>query len=674
MPAFLGAVGAHPQAVLAVVFLVAWAESLAIVGTLVPAAIVMFGAGAFVGAGSLDLWATLGVAACGAVLGDGLSYELGRAHEARIRTWGIFERHTEALARGERFIRRHGGKSILLARFAAPVRAFVPLLAGFAPLPRSRFYAANVFSALIWAPAHILPGVAFGASLQLAAAVSGRLAVIVVMLLCLLWFAVWLTITTLRFVVPWARRARDAGVARIRGRSHRLARVALALLDPASPGSHAMLLGALMLLGAGWLFLGVLEDVISRDPLVQADIAVFNFLQELRTAPVDRLLIVVTEMGSVGVMLPLVVAVAAWLLWRRCWRTAWYWIGATAFGEVLVQLLKFTLGRTRPLDLYAGVERFSFPSGHAVVSTVILGFLAFLLSRGRTMPLRLAIAAGTGIYVALVAFSRLYLGAHWLSDVLGGISLGVAWVALVAVIYTQRRVEENFEPGRLALAASMVLLVFGGLWVETNSAADLARYGPVNVRPRIIAANDWLDQDWRLLPARRSELAGDPEEAFALQWACGEETIRSRLGAAGWQPAPAWSVRSTLAWLSPESQLQELPVLPRFDRGNRARLVFVRWTAERPGQREVLRLWPSGFELQPGEPGRDLPIWYGALYREEQARHRHVPAVVIEGSVDRADAIAQQLPIDGEQQLRSRPDRTQVVLALCRRPLDALRR
>ncbi len=672
MPSFLSAVAAHPHAVLLGVFLVAWAESLAIIGTLVPAAIVMFGAGALVGAGALGLWTTLGAAICGAVLGDAFSYELGRSHEARIRAWRVFQRHTEALARGERFIHRRGGKSVLLARFAAPVRAFVPLLAGFAHMPRLRFYAVNVLSALVWAPVHILPGVLFGASLQVAEAVSERLAVILLLLVFLLWFAVWLTTTALRFVVPRARRVRDAIVARIRGRNHRPARVALALLDPASPGSHALLLGALLLLGAGWLFLGVLEDVISHDPLVQADIAVFNFLQALRTAPVDRLLIVVTEMGSVGVMLPLVIGVALWLMWRRCWRTAWYWIGVAAFAEVLVQLLKFTLGRTRPLDLYTGVERFSFPSGHAVVSTVILGFLAFLLSRGQATRVRLAIAAGTGVYVALVAFSRLYLGAHWLSDVLGGMSLGLAWVALAAMVYTRRRVVENFEPRRLALLVSIALVVFGGLWSGTNSAADLARYTVVKVQPRVIAVNEWLDQDWRLLPARRLELA-EPEEPFGLQWACGEEGIRRRLGVSGWRPAQAWSVRNTLAWLSPDPQLQELPVLPRFDRGSRPHLVFVRWTADRPHEREVLRLWSSRFELHSGGPG-DMPIWYGALYREEQVRHRAVPAVGIRGSVASADATARQLPIDGGKQLRSRPGGTQVVLALCRRPVDALRK
>ena len=312
--------------------------------------------------------------------------------------------------------------------------------------------------------------------------VSGRLAVIALLLALVVWFFVWLVTVFIRFAMPWVRHFRDGAVAGARGRSTALARGTLALLDPARPGSHALLLGAVLLLAAGWLFLGVLEDVLSHDPLVQVDLAVFHLLQDLRTASVDRLMIVITEMGSVGVLLPLATAVSLWLLWCRSWHTAAYWVGVTAFSEVLVQLLKFTLGRRRPLDLYTGVEQFSFPSGHAVVSTVMLGFLAFLLAKRQTMSTRLAIGAMAGLYVTLVAFSRLYLGAHWLSDVIGGISLGVAWIAVVAMVYTQRGVDEDFRPRGLMLVVAVSLLAFGCLSVNMNSAADLRRYTPADQR------------------------------------------------------------------------------------------------------------------------------------------------------------------------------------------------
>jgi membrane protein DedA with SNARE-associated domain/membrane-associated phospholipid phosphatase len=666
MHGILDFIGAHPQAALLIVALVALAESLAIVGTLVPAAVVMFGAGALIGNGTLGLWQTLAAAVLGAVLGDGLSYELGRRHEDRIRAWPMFRRNAQAIAKAQDFLRRHGGTSVVLARFAGPVRAFVPLLAGFARMPRLRFYPVNVGSALLWAPAHILPGVLFGSSLQLARAVSGRLAVIALLLVVLVWTVVWSTKLALRFALPRIRRLRDAALARMRGRNV-LERLAQALLDPARPGSHALLLGAVLLVAAGWLFLGVLEDVVSRDPLVQADLAVFHFLQELRTGSVDRLMIAITGMGSVGVMLPLLIAVLAWLLWRRCWRTAGYWVGVAAFAEVLVQLLKFTLGRQRPLELYTGVERFSFPSGHAVVSTVVLGFLAFLLSRRRTTRARLAIAATGSVYVALVAFSRLYLGAHWLSDVLGGMGLGLAWVSLAAMVYTQRAVEEDFQPRKLLVAVAVSLVVFGSWWIVTNSAADWGRYAASSTAPPAAPMDDWLDQGWRRLPARRSELAGEPEEPFPLQWACGEAAIRSRLGATDWQPAAPWSLLNALAWLLPQARLLDLPVLPRYDRGSRQQLTFVRWAAATPGEREVLRLWQSEFEVRPeGTAGR-MRIWYGAIYREERQSSGHVPLAGWHLSMANAASIAQQLPAGLWRQVRARASGdSPTVLAVCR--------
>jgi membrane protein DedA with SNARE-associated domain len=182
MHAWLASIGAHPYLVLAVVFGVACAESLAVIGTFIPAGIVMFAAGALIGAGALNGWVTLAVGALGAVAGDGISYELGHRYHREVRRWWEAKGYVAVWERGERFVQRHGGKSIVLARFFAPVRAIVPLVVGASHMPRRRFYPINIASALAWSPAHIGPGIVFGASAQLAEAVSGRLAAMLLML------------------------------------------------------------------------------------------------------------------------------------------------------------------------------------------------------------------------------------------------------------------------------------------------------------------------------------------------------------------------------------------------------------------------------------------------------------------------------------------------------------
>ena len=615
LDALLALAQTHPRSILAIVLLVAFAESLAIVGTLVPAAVVMFAAGALAGHGVVPLWEVLVVAALGAIGGDGASYELGRAREAQLRATAWLRRHAHALQRAEALLQRHGSASVVLARFTGAVRAFVPLLAGFARMPRRRFYVVNGLSAALWAPAHILPGVVFGASLQLAEAVTGRLVLLLLLGVAVVWGAAWVATRALSWLVPLAGRARDRIVRAARARGGALSRLALDVLDPERPGSHTLLAGAVLVLGCTWLFFGVVEDVLSRDPLVQADQAIFSFLQGLRVGAVDRVMVRITELGSVGVLLPLVVAVLAWLAWHGCRRTARYWLANVAFAELLVQVLKFSLGRHRPLQLYSGNEAFSFPSGHVTVSTVVLGFLAFLLTRGAGTGRRLAIVATAGVYVALVAFSRLYLGAHWFSDVLGGMSFGLAWVALVAMAYAHRGIDEPLHGARLAVACATVIVISAAAWASLHGAADKAKYAAVARQPVLMTEAQWQGGGWRSLPQARGELAGESAERLPLQWACTEAQLREALARAGWQPAPPLTLANALRAIAPATPAAALPVLPRWDAGRRSRVAMVRPESGEVDERIVLRLWLSDVEIaQQGGPPR--PLWYGAIYRE----------------------------------------------------------
>lgn len=162
-------VAQNPNWAGAAVFLVSFSESMAIVGLLIPGVAMMFVAGALIAADALDFWPIFAWAVTGAVAGDGLSFWLGHHFKDRMRQVWPFNRHPEMLAQGEAFFQRYGGKSVAFGRFFGPVRAVIPLVAGMMAMPRSRFFTANILSALLWAPAYLLPGIVVGASLQLAA-------------------------------------------------------------------------------------------------------------------------------------------------------------------------------------------------------------------------------------------------------------------------------------------------------------------------------------------------------------------------------------------------------------------------------------------------------------------------------------------------------------------------
>ncbi|WP_455202018.1 DedA family protein [Kaarinaea lacus] len=166
-----------------IVFLVAAGESLALVGILVPGVVFMLGIGALVGLDAIDLWQALFWATMGAIVGDWLSYWLGRHFDKQLRHVWPLSRYPELIPRGEAFFERHGGASVFFGRFVGPLRPIIPAIAGIMHMPQGKFYVINVVSAVLWAPVVILPGVAFGESIQLANEVFIRLIALIVILI-----------------------------------------------------------------------------------------------------------------------------------------------------------------------------------------------------------------------------------------------------------------------------------------------------------------------------------------------------------------------------------------------------------------------------------------------------------------------------------------------------------
>lgn len=147
--------------------LLAFTESLIVVGMFVPAVALMIAIGGLIGSGVLDPAPVLLWAIAGAVLGDWVSYALGRWIGPSVyRRWPLCN-HRPSIARARLFFRRYGFISIFLGRFFGPVRATIPLVAGVMQMDQRVFQMANIFSAILWIPVMLAPGYLAGASLPL---------------------------------------------------------------------------------------------------------------------------------------------------------------------------------------------------------------------------------------------------------------------------------------------------------------------------------------------------------------------------------------------------------------------------------------------------------------------------------------------------------------------------
>lgn len=152
----------HPDMAVLVIGLVAFGESFAIVSFLFPGFAIMVAAGTLVRAGLIDPVTAAAAGMAGALIGDVLSYWIGRTAGTGLRGWRVFAKHPAAFDRGENFFRRYGMASVFIGRFLGPLRAFVPLIAGMCRMRFLTFFAISTVSAAIWAPALLLSGYLIG--------------------------------------------------------------------------------------------------------------------------------------------------------------------------------------------------------------------------------------------------------------------------------------------------------------------------------------------------------------------------------------------------------------------------------------------------------------------------------------------------------------------------------
>jgi len=351
--------------------------------------------------------------------------------------------------------------------------------------------------------------------------------------------------------------------------------------------------------------------------------------------------VAVTELGDPIVVISVTLAVLLWLLSQRAWRTALYWTGAVALGSLFNTGLKLLLYRPRPVpDLYSGWGTFSFPSGHATVNIVMWGFLAFLATREmKPIGRRIFIALTVGL-ISLIAISRLYLGAHWFSDVSAGLAFGAAWLTLLGTVYLHHRPERIHSKG-LAIAAVAALVCIGTFHIERSHSRDLVLYG-VRQTTQTMSIAIWRQGGWNVLPERRVDLKGHYEEPFTVAWVGPPRAIARKLEEAGWREPVKWNLSSLLAWLLPNPGPETLPVLPRLDDGRPP--VLIRLLPQPDGSRLVLRLWPTELAIR-DEAGRTLPVLVGIVAAQQPRRLlKLITLNRMQGSFDAArDTLAQTL-------------------------------
>lgn len=431
----------HGWAALAVIFALPALESSVFVGFIFPGEIAVLLGGVLAFQHRVSLPGAIAAAVAGAVIGDSVGYEVGRRWGRRLLegTVGRFVDHGH-FDRAQRYLATRGGRAVFFGRFTAALRVLIPGMAGMAGMEYRTFAAYNVAGGSLWATGFVLAGYAAGNGWRHVEHVAKRaslvLAVVVVAALAISLAARWAA-RHQGAVRGWsARQLERPTVVGLCGRFRRQLDFLGRRVRPEGALGLSLTASLAVLVAVGWLFGTVVQDVLAGDDSARLDRPTLELFARHREPWLTTAMKLLTSLGSSAVLVPaLVVAgLVCWRVWGRSWRPLGVLAVSYGGAVILWNAVKVLTDRARPPAALA-VTRFdglAFPSGHATQAMVAWGAGAALIAaRTSSWARKVAAWAVAGVVVVVVGITRLYLGAHWLTDVIGGGALGAMWLTII---------------------------------------------------------------------------------------------------------------------------------------------------------------------------------------------------------------------------------------------------
>lgn len=426
----------------------AFLESAAFLGLLIPGETAIVVGGFVAGQGEIDIIVLIALVWVTAVLGDLVSFTLGRhlGRDFLVKHGPRFQITEGRLQQVERFYDRHGGKAVFLGRWIGLVRAVSPFVAASSGMPLRRFLPYDVLAAGAMGTAFCLLGFVFWHSLDRVLKVARQglfafgttIVVVVALVVAYRWLReednrreldAWLDAQEqTRRLGPPIRLARATG--------RRLARPARFVWDRLTPGQLGLELTTLLAIAAvgSFVFFGY---ILALNPIAtehtSGDIRGMRWAAELQTAWLTDLAEVVTHLGALPVAGGALLLTAIVLWWRRHRLESLALVGGLAMTYAGVHLTKAALDRPRPLDPLVDAAGSAYPSGHAAYAVFWVAIAVALRHAFPGVRARAGVLAAGIVVAVAVGLTRIYLRVHWFSDVAGGWGLAATCFAVAGM-------------------------------------------------------------------------------------------------------------------------------------------------------------------------------------------------------------------------------------------------
>lgn len=594
----------HPEWAAAMVFLISFMESLAIVGSIVPGSVMMTMVGILAGTGVIGLKSCLTTAILGAIAGDGGSYFLGYYFSERLALLWPFSRYPNWLSYGKTYFERHGGKSVFIGRFVGPLRSIIPVIAGMMKMKHLHFFIANVCSAIGWSLIYLGPGILVGAaSSSLSTQTATKLFLVIIALLLILWLMgigiqkLWSRLYNL--LHPFLHKKWS------QMQHLRVLKSVVETLTPKGETQHAKTFSGVLLC----LFFTGLSILLTQDILHQAicnrfDLPIYFFLQSIRTHAFDVFFTTMLLLIHPIPLFALAFTQIVYGLWTKHLRLTVYWISLC----LLTILLCF--GFDNELFYHAqGLlsmhnKRFCLPVHCLALATGIFGFfsLTVLSSNQLHVIFSKTMKWLVSSFIFFTSIALIYLGETWFSSIITAFSIGCALSLWHWLFYRRNPVPISFKfcfgaLGTYVLIASFVLAF--------NFHHTLKAHQP-HPTQYMLTHEAWWSQEKPLLPIYSNNRLGQPAGLFNLQYSGPIDAFEHALMMTGWEKKSTSFIQNLIARASEHPG--KFSLIGQFYLNQKPDLVM---SYGRKGAKPILllSLWRSNFHLL----YTYHPLWIGTI-------------------------------------------------------------
>ena len=502
----------YPTAGLFAAFLFAFIEALPIIGSLVPGIALMGLVGYWIGANIISFSETLLVCFLGAFIGDYLSFIFGKKYSDTVKNWNYFKNKQKLIIKGQQFLDRYGAFAIIIGRFIGPIRSSVPIIAGLLNMKERLFIIGAIPSALIWTLIYLSPGIIYASFAMYAPKAFTFRLIRYLILVCFLSFYYRYQIEISNY-----------------------------LSNKINQSSELINLYLSFLISWG-MFFWIILSVVHQTMFYRLNEPFYFLFQSTQTKLADNFMLGFTYIGEIYFVGTFVLIWSIYALRSKKYHLIQYLYLNLFITVILTYLVKMAIEIPRPIIGESITTSFSFPSGHTSIVASMAATIQWATSNSKVSPSRL-LHYILFIVVGMTAFSRAYLGMHWVTDVFGAILLVHPIVTFCNYFIKNKKVIELME---LNIILFITLVITGLLITFFPSHKHYLISYQMNT-PRIdIHYDNWQKNQLTTLRFNRTHLSAEP---LNIQFVGSKEKLDQLMIENGWKVAPSYTLSTALGLL-----------------------------------------------------------------------------------------------------------------------------